>query len=292
MRLVAGGEPEAVTGAVGSPTGRGIAASNPPTVKARSTVGRVFWFGRRENVTRIYKPGEICRQSGQYAIVDAEGKIAGPERTVVRESKFPPPPESGQGYLLVDPTRLGTPDEARHSRQVCVIVAYYLIVLLFSFWLLFDTWSSNFVLMRLIGVGEEALKEPLLRTIGFTIVGGLLGSVLYHIRALFHFYAWAKTYDPRWLGKYITSPWEGAGMAIVVLSLIRGGVAVFGGSMGTDVTGASNFAALGTGALVGFGMRDVVGWLGTLIHTMFSIPKPKDEDSPAKEDEPYAHTKP
>ena len=67
-------------------------------------------------------------------------------------------------------------------------------------------------------------------------------------------------------------------MAMVVLALIRGGVAVFGGSMGTDVTGASNFAAFGTGALVGFGMREVVGWLEGLVKTMFTTKEPEDSN--------------
>jgi hypothetical protein len=79
-------------------------------------------------------------------------------------------------------------------------------------------------------------------------------------------------------------------MAMVVLALIRGGVAVFGGSMRTDVTGAGNFAAFGTGALVGFGMRDVVGWLESLVKVVFTIQEPKTvEDSP-EDSEPDTQT--
>ena len=231
---------------------------------------------------RILKPGETCPRSGQYAIVDAERKAIGQERTVVRGEPFPPTPQRGQGYLLADATRHDT-TATNYSRQVHVIVVYYLVVLFFSFWFLFDTWSSNFTLMRLIGVSRQALEEPLLRTIGFTIVGGVIGSLLYQIRALFDHYARRGTYDPRWFGKYITGPWEGAGMAMVVLSLIRGGVAVFGGSMGTDVTGAGNFAAFGTGALVGFGMRDVIRWLESLVKTVFTIQAPETTDDSAKD---------
>jgi hypothetical protein len=241
------------------------------------------------NMKRIFKPGETCPCSGQYAIVDAEGKAIGPERTVVREERFPPTPQRGQGYLLVDPTRHNAM-ATDYSIQVHALVVYYMVVLLFSFWFLFDTWSSHFALMRLIGVSGKALEDPLLRSIDFTIVGGVIGSLLYQIRALFHHYARQKNYDPRWLGKYITGPWEGAGMAIVVLALIRGGVAVFGGSMGTDVTGAGNFAAFGTGALVGFGMRDVVGWLESLVKVVFTIQEPKTvEDSP-EDGEPDTQT--
>jgi hypothetical protein len=262
--------------------------------------------GKEVSLNRIYKPGETCPRSGQYAIVDAGGNPVGPDRTMVREARFPPTLQPGQGYLLINPTQHGTAAVAsgtedkeesdmkeestqdaprKHSGQVYALVVYYLIVLVFSFWFLFDTWSSNLTLMRWIGVRGEALEDPLLRTIGFTIVGGLMGTVLYMIRQLFTYYAKRNDYDPRWLGKYITGPWEGAGMAMVVLALIRGGVAVFGGSMGTDVTGASNFAAFGTGALVGFGMREVVGWLEGLVETMFTAGESKGANGSAQDGE-------
>lgn len=161
------------------------------------------------------------------------------------------------------------PPPGTYPRQIYFLIFYYLFVLAFAFWLLFDTWSSNFVLVQAIGVRGDALEDELLRTILFTIVGGIMGNVLYLVRQLYNHYAKLKDYDPRWFGKYITGPWEGAGMAMVVLALIRGGVAVFGGSTGTDVTAVSNFAAFGTAALVGFGMRQVVGWLEGLVRTMF-----------------------
>jgi len=166
---------------------------------------------------------------------------------------------------------------------VTILVVYYFATLLFSFWFLFDVWSRNFTIFRMLGVQGEALNDDLLRTIGFTMVGGLLGSTLYQIRVLFYYYA-KKRYDPRWFGKYVTSPLEGAGMAVVVLALIRGGVALFGGSTGADVTALNNFAAIGTGALVGFGMRDVVGWLGHLVRTMFTIPSDGNNPRPGTRD--------
>jgi len=115
-------------------------------------------------------------------------------------------------------------DEAKAFQHVTILVVYYFATLLFSFWFLFDVWSRNFTIFRMLGVQGEALNDDLLRTIGFTMVGGLLGSTLYQIRVLFYYYA-KKRYDPRWFGKYVTSPLEGAGMAVVVLALIRGGVA-------------------------------------------------------------------
>jgi hypothetical protein len=176
-----------------------------------------------------------------------------------------------------------------YTRQIYFLIVYYLFVLAFAFWLLFDTWSSNFVLVQAIGVSGKTLEDPLLRTILFIIVGGIMGNVLYLVRQLYNHYAKLKDYDPRWFGKYITGPWEGAGMAMVVLALIRGGVAVFGGSTGTDVTAVSNFAAFGTAALVGFGMRQVVGWLEGLVRTMFIDTEqgtaPADEEKESGQDD-------
>ena len=54
----------------------------------------------------MYKPGDICPQSGQYEICDlANGRGTGVERGVTKGEPFPPTPKAGQGYRLVDPTR-------------------------------------------------------------------------------------------------------------------------------------------------------------------------------------------
>jgi hypothetical protein len=102
-----------------------------------------------------------------------------------------------------------------------------------------------------------------------TIVG-VSGSILYSIKMLFHFYAKERRFDKEWFGKYLTAPFEGAGLAIIVLALIRGGVAVFGGTMGTETNPVNDFSTFATAALVGFGMRDVVGWLEKLVRNMFT----------------------
>lgn len=160
-------------------------------------------------------------------------------------------------------------DQRVHFWQVNLLTVYFILVILGGFWFLLDVWGGNFTLLKSFGLQGEILADPLLKTVGYTIVGAIFGSVQFQIRSLFKFYLKDGHYDPRWLGKYLSAPWESAAMALVVLSLIRGGVALFGGSTGTDVTGTNNFAAFGTGALVGFGMRDVVAWLGKLVVTVF-----------------------
>lgn len=165
-------------------------------------------------------------------------------------------------------------EERRDFRQVNLLMFYFIILLFLAFWFFLDVWSGNLRSMQWMGVQLEALRNPeedlaLLRTIGFSLVGGFLGSVLYQIRLLYRYYLKFNKYDHRWIGKYVTAPWESAVMSMIVLALIRGGVTLFGGSQGTEVNDTNNFAAFGVGALVGFGMRDVVGWIGDLVRTMF-----------------------
>lgn len=52
-----------------------------------------------------YKPGEEAQYSGQYEIINANGKGTGEERTVVKDKIFPPTPKPAQSYRLVDRTK-------------------------------------------------------------------------------------------------------------------------------------------------------------------------------------------
>lgn len=149
------------------------------------------------------------------------------------------------------------------------LVLYYLALMAAGLWLVLDLWSGGFQVLRALGVSELALQQPLLRSTGYTLAGGLLGSVLYQMRMLFRFYLKTNEFDHRWLGKYLSAPLESAAMALVVLALLRGGLTAFAGSPSGAPTTANNFSALGLGALIGFGMRDVVGWLGRIVGTVF-----------------------
>ena len=120
-----------------------------------------------------------------------------------------------------------------------------------------------------------------LRAILFVISGGLIGSILYNIRQLNRFYR-QGAYNPRYLNKYITGPFEAAVMALVVLALIRGGSTLFVNvdSVNLQELNATNMLAFfGTGALVGFSMREVVGWLHDLAKMVF---KPESDKLPGK----------
>ena len=54
---------------------------------------------------KSYKPGERVPASGQVEIIGPRGGRTGEERTVTRGEKFPPTPERGQEYVIVDRTK-------------------------------------------------------------------------------------------------------------------------------------------------------------------------------------------
>jgi len=54
------------------------------------------------------KPGQEAPKSGQYGVVGPRGGRTGAEVTAVKGKTMPPTPKSGQGYVLVDPTKNGS----------------------------------------------------------------------------------------------------------------------------------------------------------------------------------------
>lgn len=57
------------------------------------------------NKTSKLKPGQTAPRSGQYVVVNAQGRSTGKERTVTRGEPMPPTPKKRQTYRLVDPTK-------------------------------------------------------------------------------------------------------------------------------------------------------------------------------------------
>lgn len=140
---------------------------------------------------------------------------------------------------------------------IYVLVGYYVTLL-----------ALAITLLIVLILRQHNVNPPLLAMAGFEAAGAIIGSVLYQIRMLFRYYITAGKFDSRWVGKYISAPWESVALALVVLSLLQGGGVLMGGGK-VNVTEDNAFAMFGIGALFGFGIREVVGWLGNLSKTMF-----------------------
>lgn len=54
---------------------------------------------------KTFSPGQKAETSGQYEITGPRGGETGKERTVTKGEPFPPTPEAGQRYKLVDETK-------------------------------------------------------------------------------------------------------------------------------------------------------------------------------------------
>ena len=158
--------------------------------------------------------------------------------------------------------------DKQDGRHIAFLVVYYSVLLFGLLRLFFDVWTQSYTIMFWLGIDAVAAQDPLFRTVGFVIVGGALGSILYSIRTMFKHYI-DGTYDHRWFGKYFTAPFEGAVLAVIVLALLRGGVALLGLPSGAEVDTANNFAIFGINALVGFSMRNVIGWIGRIAESIF-----------------------
>lgn len=146
--------------------------------------------------------------------------------------------------------------------QIYALVGYYTILLAAAIALVILLISKQ------DSAKQDSAKQTLLVMIGFVTAGAIAGSVLYQIRMLFQYYIKDGKFDRRWMGKYISAPWEAVALALVVLSLLQGGSVILGAGK-PNLTEGNPFAAFGVGALVGFGIREVVGWLGSLARTMF-----------------------
>ena len=69
------------------------------------------------NRRQIYVPGEICKISGQYGLVQSNGRRTGVERGINAGDPFPPTEKSGQGYVLVDPTKTQKEDKMNNAKS-------------------------------------------------------------------------------------------------------------------------------------------------------------------------------
>jgi hypothetical protein len=148
---------------------------------------------------------------------------------------------------------------------------YLLLALAFLSWLLFDTWiERNTFLSGLFRYDptHERLNSSAFHLIAYTIIGGGLGGVVNGIRSCLIYY---HGFGRRYIWKYITAPWMGATLALIVYALIHSSIAVLGG-VTTPAVGTfqvlSNFAA---GALAGYGSKDVFIWLDAQVHKLFKV---------------------
>ena len=142
-----------------------------------------------------------------------------------------------------------------------ISIVYLLSVLVFCGWLLIDIWSRAFQFAPLNPLKDQ-LTAPIFRLMAYAALGGALGGVVDGIRSFIIWHAERKSFGWRFIWKYLALPLQGAALAVIVYALIRGGIAAFSGGLGsTEGTVMASMFALATGALSGYGSREVFIWL-------------------------------
>ena len=178
---------------------------------------------------------------------------------------------SSQGSLVAIDEHASAAASAISPRTVYAIMVYYMALLIACFVaLVLLIWNAGPILTPPLpsAVEDPLLNKRLLASMTFLVSGAVVGSILYQIRMLFRSYIKTADFDSRWVPKYLSAPIEAAGLALVIASLLQGGAIVLGGQ-GFEFSHGKPFAAFGVGALIGFGIREVVGWLGTVARTVF-----------------------
>ena len=164
--------------------------------------------------------------------------------------------------------RRGKPPETPATQRLMGLIAYFLALLLLAL--------GGLVYLLLLANFSSTSAE-ILRTLGFTGAGAMIGSVLYQVRAVFRRYYNGQNHEHIWLGECLSAPWESVALAVVALSLIRATAFLLGGyvaggapaPVNPDVAKTYGFIAFGAGALVGFGTHELTGWLRNLMKAMF-----------------------
>lgn len=170
----------------------------------------------------------------------------------------------------------GAAKEARRNRIAATTCMLYLLVsLAFLTWLLFDTWiNEHTFLAGLFNYDHERLNSAAFHLVAYTIIGGGIGAVVNGIRSCVNY---CSGFDRKKKWKYLTAPWMGATLALLVYTLIHSSIVVLGGTStpnaGTSQV-LSNFAA---GALAGYGSKDVFIWLDAQVHELFKVTQPVED---------------
>lgn len=149
---------------------------------------------------------------------------------------------------------------------------------LIALWFLFDTWIGGHTIPRALGYAPERLQSADYLTVVSAIVGGSIGGVINGLRSAVHY---SRSFDHRYVWKYMASPWMGAALSLLAYSLLTTTAAVLGGQVVSSGDAQvlstatpqllSNFAI---GALAGYGSKDAFVWLDAQVHRVFAVQQP------------------
>lgn len=169
---------------------------------------------------------------------------------------------------------------------IYLFLAFLVVVLL-----ILDVWTEQLSGLKLLGFPMPTDKNALglLQLVVYAMAGGWLGGVISAARSLQEHYTapvanlgdLKKQEETRfhtsWWTRWFWGPWQGMGLALIVIALLRSGVLVFAALPAEAAPGTmtQSFATFGLGALVGIGAKDVIEKLSQILTTWLKVEEPE-----------------
>jgi Na+-driven multidrug efflux pump len=135
------------------------------------------------------------------------------------------------------------------------------------------TRTITFMFLLPARVGPELLLAVT------TVLAGFIGACVYSLYAIIlHLSPPKKDFDKNWTGWYVLRPIVGAGLALIVYVLIRGGLL----SVGSNVSNLNFLGFTGFSFIVGLFTEPTMHKLNDLADTMFGVTDEKTSGQEAK----------
>ena len=191
-----------------------------------------------------------------------------PRKNTSSKVKYVTDHQTGRVYKLRD--------ESFNSRVLArVSIIYLLLVLVFLFWLAFDTWVGAFSLARMLGYSDVFIKRlgsSVFLLFAYAFLGGALGGTVNGLRSTICWHAELKAFGGRFIWKHLAAPWIGAALALFVVALIQGGIGLFGGDLSlSDLNLERKLVTFGVGVLAGYGSQKVFVWLDGRVNQLLVV---------------------
>lgn len=163
------------------------------------------------------------------------------------------------------------------------IIAVYLTVSTFFWgWVLLDAAFNTFTILKFFhfNLPTNPNTISLLKISMYSLIGGAFGGISFGMMNL-QKHTTSNDFKVAYLGDYLFRPIGSAILAVVVFTLIRGGILTV---LGADATNAkpsvaSSLSSFGIGYLSGFSSVEVIKTFVRLSHNFFGNKEEKENNS-------------
>lgn len=176
------------------------------------------------------------------------------------------------------------PPDAQDVRVAVRVSAYTIIVFLVSAYFLLSIWPAttgelalnSTRAVTLLGIGITFSLGPETTLLFVIMLSGIIGACAFSFFAISYHLGAKNDFDKVWEAWYVLRPILGAGLALVIYLLLRGGVL----TIGADLNSLNLVGVAGISGLAGMFSEQATRMLRNLADTAFgerAEPKPNDK---------------